>query len=203
MWGYYEFTGSMSANSLRSGLRGPNNIKFADGQHIRFRTPDFKLGGTVVGDRTVEADGNIWFEDLTNNRKAAIIFSTYKKSGFWNKKESGMKDEYIGLIYQSQPIINTALSAKVLYSKTAEDLKDLKSIKDVVKPICEINGSWLKNIKIADKIYWDINDDLPVRYKPCLDNVLPSDWRYREDLIWLKYQYKNIAHKWKVRMEEQ
>lgn len=99
MWGYYEFTGSMSANSLRSGLRGPNNIKFADGQHIRFRTPDFKLGGTVVGDRTVEADGNIWFEDLTNNRKAAIIFSTYKKSGFWNKKESGIKDEYVGLIY--------------------------------------------------------------------------------------------------------
>jgi len=31
LWGYYEFTGSMSANSLKSGLRGPNNIRFADG----------------------------------------------------------------------------------------------------------------------------------------------------------------------------
>ena len=59
MWGFYEFTGSMQANSLKSGLRGPNNIKFADGQHIRFRTPDFKLGGTVIGERTVEADGSI------------------------------------------------------------------------------------------------------------------------------------------------
>ena len=59
MWGSYEFTGSMSANSLKSGLKGPNNIKFADGQHIRFRTPDFKLGGTIVGERTVEADGSI------------------------------------------------------------------------------------------------------------------------------------------------
>ena len=89
MWGFYEFTGSMTANSLRSGLRGPNNIRFADGQHIRFRTPDFKLGGTVIGERTVEADGSIQFEDLTNNRKAVIKFSTYKKSGFWSKKESG------------------------------------------------------------------------------------------------------------------
>ena len=99
MFGYYEFTGSMSANSLKSGLRGPNNIKFADGQHIRFRTPDFKLGGTVMGERTVEADGSIQFEDLTNNRKAVIIFSTYKKSGFWSTVESGQKDEYVGMIY--------------------------------------------------------------------------------------------------------
>lgn len=36
----------------------------------------------------------------------------------------------------------------------------------------------------------------------CKD-VLPSDWRYREDLIWLKYKYLKIAHAWKVRMEEQ
>jgi hypothetical protein len=33
--------------------------------------------------------------------------------------------------------------------------------------------------------------------------VLPSDWRYREDLIWLKYNYMKIAQKWKFRMEEQ
>ena len=30
-WGFYEFTGTMGANSLKSGLRGPNNIRFADG----------------------------------------------------------------------------------------------------------------------------------------------------------------------------
>jgi hypothetical protein len=59
MYGFYEITGSMAANSLKSGLRGPNNIKFADGQHIRFRTPDFKLGGTIMGERTIEADGSI------------------------------------------------------------------------------------------------------------------------------------------------
>ena len=45
-----------------------------------------------MGDRTIEATGHIVFEDLTNNRKAVIIFSTYKKTGFWRKTESGRKD---------------------------------------------------------------------------------------------------------------
>jgi hypothetical protein len=59
-----------------------------------------------MGDRSIEADGNIFFEDVTNNFKACIIFSTYKKSGFWKKTESGLKDEYTGLIYQCPPILN-------------------------------------------------------------------------------------------------
>mmetsp|Transcript_1382 Transcript_1382/g.886 ORF Transcript_1382/g.886 Transcript_1382/m.886 type:complete len:103 (-) Transcript_1382:378-686(-) len=102
----------MGANNLKSGLRGPNNVVFADGHHIRFRVSDWKLGGTVYGERNVEADGNAFFEDLSNNRKACIIFSTYKKSGFFRKKESGCKDEYNGLIYNCSPILNREISAK-------------------------------------------------------------------------------------------
>lgn len=67
----------MSANSFKSGLRGPNNLRFADGHLIRFKAFDWKLGGTVMGDRTIEATGNLVFEDLTFNRKAIIVFSTY------------------------------------------------------------------------------------------------------------------------------
>jgi hypothetical protein len=33
--------------------------------------------------------------------------------------------------------------------------------------------------------------------------VLPSDWRYREDLIWLKYGYQKIAANWKLKLEVQ
>jgi hypothetical protein len=131
------------------------------------------------------------------------MFSTYKKSGFWTKKETGQKDEFTGLIYDCKPITNVALSAKLLYSKNAEEVTDLRKLKDMVKPVCEISGSWLHNIIIDNKKYWDIDEDYPDRQKPCIDNVLPSDWRYREDLIWVKYSYKKIAHKWKVRMEEQ
>lgn len=52
-----------------------------------------------MGDRTIEATGNVFFEDLTNNVKAVVIFSTYKVSGFFSKTETGKRDEYVGLIY--------------------------------------------------------------------------------------------------------
>jgi hypothetical protein len=31
MYGYYEIYGAMSANSFKSGMRGPNNLIFKDG----------------------------------------------------------------------------------------------------------------------------------------------------------------------------
>lgn len=30
---------------------------------------------------------------------------------------------------------------------------------------------------------------------------MPSDWRFREDLIWLKYGFEAIAASWKLRLE--
>jgi hypothetical protein len=74
----------------------------------------------------------------------------------------------------------------------------------MTKKICDIEGSWLRSLRIGDKKYWDIDVDVPSRQRPQVDGiVLPSDWRYREDLIWLKYNYMSIAQKWKFRMEEQ
>jgi hypothetical protein len=59
MYGYYEFCGSFGANSFVSGLRGPCTIEFADGNTLRFNGPDFKIGGSMYGDRTVEPTGSI------------------------------------------------------------------------------------------------------------------------------------------------
>ncbi len=121
-----------------------------------------------MGERTIEATGTIFFEDLTNNYKAAVIFSTYSSSGFFKKTVSGSKDEYKGLIYECEPIKNTAASVRQLYSKKAIELKNLKDIKDLVRPICEISGSWLKNLVISNKVYWDIEKDIPDRFVPCM-----------------------------------
>ena len=93
MSGYLEVVGKMSANSLTSGLRGPTDIVFKDGHHVRFGTPFYRLGGTLYGDRTIEVVGSNTYEDFTNNRKAVVIFNTYKKSGFFYKVISGYRDE--------------------------------------------------------------------------------------------------------------
>jgi hypothetical protein len=167
-WGNYEFTASMGANSLKSGLRGPNNVRFADGHHIRFKVPDFKLGGTVMGERTIEATGNVYFEDLTNNYKAVVILGTYTSTGWIKKTISGSKDEYKGVLYECEPILNPVASARQLYSKKAIEMHKLTDIKDQVRPICEISGSWLKNLVISNKVYWDIERDTPERFTPCV-----------------------------------
>ena len=72
-----------------------------------------------MGERTIEATGNIFFEDLTNNRKAVVVFSTYKKSGFFTTTETGSRDEFTGVIYDCEPIVNKEASARLLYSKNA------------------------------------------------------------------------------------
>lgn len=167
-WGYYEFTANMGTNTLKSGLRGPNNIKFADGQHIRFKVPDFKLGGTVLGDRTIEATGNLFFEDLTNNRKCVIIFNTYKVSGFFSKTESGKKDEYVGLIYNCDPITDPRQTLGELYGKNAIEITELSKIKDLREQICEVEGSWLKRLVIGGKTYWNIEEHIPTRQLPAM-----------------------------------
>ena len=157
-----------------------------------------------MGERTMETTGSVWFQDVTNNYKAVIVMGTYSKTGFWKKVESGRKDEYVGKIYKCNPVANLEASNKLIFGKNQEEYKDLKQIKDMVEPICDLKGSWLRNLVIDGKTYWDIEKDVPFRQIPRLDDqVLPSDWRYREDLIWLKYNYVKIAHQWKVRIEEQ
>jgi len=103
--GYYEITGKMGVNNFTSGMRGPNNLIFKDGQHIRFGFPSYKLGGTITGDRSIETIGSCTFEDLTNNRKAVLLMSTFKKAGYFSGSQSGSKDQFEGQIYDcSKPL---------------------------------------------------------------------------------------------------
>ena len=99
MHGYYEFIGKMGKNSLTSGLRGPNVIEFADGGKIRFNAPDFRLGGTMMGDRTIEGVGTIVYEDIKNNLKAVCVLGTFEKSGFFSKTKTGSRTDFTGVMY--------------------------------------------------------------------------------------------------------
>jgi hypothetical protein len=206
--GYFEICGKMGANNFVSGMRGPCYVDFKDGQHIRFGFPSTKLGGTVMGERTVETIGSCTFEDLTNTRKAVLLMSTYKKTGWITSASTGSKDEIEGIIYDADEISGDLESIKHNYCKDIKFVEDLGHLKDKVHKICNVSGSWLEHITIDEKKYWDIESDIPDRLMPIVESdglgkVLASDWRYREDLIWLKYRYQLIAHQWKVRLEVQ
>ena len=102
-YGYYEFTGKMGKNSLTSGLRGPCTVEFPDGTCIRFNAPDFKLGGTIMGERTIEGIGSLLFEDMANQLRAVVTLGTFKSSGFFSKTHTGSRSDFTGIIYKVKP----------------------------------------------------------------------------------------------------
>lgn len=163
MSGYYEVTGKMGANNLISGLRGPNDIVFKDGHHIRFGFPSYKLGGTVMGERSVETIGTCFFEDLTNNRKAVVQLSTHKKTGWIRSTYTGLKDGIEGIIYESTRLSGNKESIKKNYSKDIEFVNDLKNLKDFKREICTVEGGWLSSLTIDGKVYWEIDAQVPNR----------------------------------------
>jgi len=95
---------------------------------------------------------------------------------------------------------NAQVDEKVLAGKNVEE-EELK-FKDMEKEICPITGSVLSHLKFGDQEFWNIDKTLPKQAKP-VEDPLPSDWRFREDLIWLKYGNLKNAEDWKLRLEEQ
>lgn len=91
MNGYYEICGKMEGNTLISGLRGPTDLRFKDGHHIRFGVPSYRIGGTCWGARSLELIGHCGFEDFTNQRKAILLMNTFKQGYFG--APTGCKDE--------------------------------------------------------------------------------------------------------------
>lgn len=88
--------------------------------------------------------------------------------------------------------------------KSSDKYKKWSHIKDVQEKVCDISGSWLKGLKFDDQEYWNVDWDecRPFRQIP-EERVLPSDWRYREDLIWLERNNMPNADEWKKRQEVQ
>lgn len=120
--------------------------------------------------------------------KAGGIFSSHKFAG--------KTDDFRGMIYRP-----TAKGRK----ETDKKYSKYKHIEEEAAEVfSEIEGSWLRGLIIDGVEWWDIDDpDMrPQRHIP--DRLcLPSDWRFREDLIFLKRDNMKLADKWKVRLEVQ
>ena len=140
MWGYYEMFGKMGGNSLLSGLRGPTTIEFNDGgSKIIFNAPDFKLTGTVFGDRTIECVSSLVFCDVTNDLKATVIMNTYKVDGMFSKKVTGSKTGIEGMIYEMKDCKNFVPK----FGNKQELPEKIKDVKEAKKILCKIEGSWV------------------------------------------------------------
>lgn len=153
IYGSLEFTAKMGGNSLRAGQEGNNYVEFLDYNHkIVVTLPKYILGGTVMGDRTLNMDSTFIFTDLTFGYKAVLIFNPILKSGgmFSSHTYPEKSDEFRGYIYLPIKGVDTS---GIKYKKLSDIDLDLK------KKICDVSGSWLKNIIIDDKEWWSVDDE--------------------------------------------
>ena len=193
-YGRYLFEGKLNKNTLYIRQDGPNYVEFKDKSRIVFSLPLVKVKGMVLGDREFHYAGVAKFLDPLSGIKAVIKMSSAEKKGFFGKRRH---DTFDGRIY----FVKQGIAPKTYKSKDDEDEDDLKYA-DVAKDICTLTGSFVENLIIDGKEYWNIDKQRPSNCKPVKDPI-PSDVRFREDMIWLKYGSLQNAGDWKIRLEEQ
>ena len=81
-----------------------------------------------------------------------------------------------------------------------DKVEDL-NFNDFEESLLNVSGSWLKSLKIGEETMWNIDRDLPSTFVP-VENPLPSDSRFREDMLWTKRNNQKYAQEWKLKLEE-
>lgn len=196
-YGRYEYVakGNATYNVISLQQEGPSIVQYDDGQKIVFSLPGGKLSGMLMGDRLIKWHGNMRFEDSKNRIKAIVKLGAGKKSGMFSKKRTDLIE---GKLYINKDI--PVDSSKKPKSKKDQEKEELK-FSDLEKEIASISGSWLERLTFGKEDYWNIDKQRPLRHVP-VENPLPSDARFREDLLWLKYGENKNAEKWKLKLEE-
>jgi hypothetical protein len=192
LYGRYEFALKFDGNHFRLQQEGPNIVEFSNGDKIVFNMPELKAGGMFFGDRTAKWTGVTKFIDEKNKLKCIIKFNAGKGKGFFSTKRT---DVFHGKIYRYKQFSSPSKPV----SKGDQKKVDVKYT-DVDEMLGDVSGSWLENLKINDEELWHINKFFPTWHIP-VKAPLPSDYRYREDLIWIKHGNLIIADEWKMSLE--
>lgn len=172
--GHHECTASFRPNGIIGGQSGPNFIEFFDGGCVTFSMPRVKLSGIVFGDRFYSYIDKMVFEDKANDVKCELTLDPDALSGVraWIQSASTPCDTIRGKISRSDEVVS------------------------------EMEGSWLDDIKFSGQVYWRQGEYRAYSIIPLPeDQVLPSDSRFRSDLIALKKGDYVTAQSEKERLE--
>jgi len=182
-YGYGEWTAAFRGNSVKGHQKGPHIIEFKDGGRIVYNLPEIWVRGIMLGDRIVEYDGLMKFRDEKNGLGCDLTINPPQSGGGffgWGKKKNPT-DYFQGTVFRS---------------KTG-NLEDEAS-REV---LTVLEGSWLGCIEFDGKIAWDWQLGLPVSIPKPIDNPLPSDSRFREDLMALQSGDIDLANEMKIKLE--
>ena len=189
MYGSVEFKANVKSkgNVINIFFEGSNYVKFPDGHVIEFHYPTTKVSGLMWGERTLNIDGTGLIIDHKNNTRGIVVFHP-------NKPRSEVTNSptcFEGLVYKSK--------SKVKQKNVIDSLDD---ITDIEEEIWEVYGNVLKDLRIDGELFWEMDKYVPFRCHP-MPWPLPSDSRYREDLLWLRYENLKYSQEWKSKLEVQ
>ena len=201
--GYFAFSvvSENFGNTVYVVQKGPVHVEFPlINQIITYSIPKIKLLNAASDkNRSNLFEGYMNVIDVKNKLRGVVKF-------FENKKKF---DIIYGEIFE----FDYPKNFKFVHDNEWEFAKKYKFNNKHYNIISKIKGSWLNKLIINDNIMWDIDKQNPEYIKP-VKNSLPSDGRYREDLIWLyrsfycakdeneRILYQDIAQEWKVTMEK-
>ncbi len=221
----YEISGfwdlSVKAQSFGSEMiinqKGPIYIRFPElNECITCHIPFVKaVNATSQDNRALLFFGNMVFVDVKNKLKAVIKYNS-NKNIFHEIKGCTMNYEFppdYKYIFDNEWEYGNNFVIEKEEISLKKSFRKKKKINDNFKVIDLIKGSFFNRIIIGEEVVCDIVKSVPEQIKP-VRHCIPSDGRYREDLIWLfrsyycsqneeeEEIYRNISMEWKVKMEE-
>lgn len=172
---------ALHANSITGKQRGVVKVCMKNnGGEVWFSMPPCSINGVTFGQRTINFEGVAFIFDPKNDLFCELHFNPDKKGligGLFSKQKT-QKDFYSGQIVKITQSASKKLAKITDYSK----FPGLKEKEDIVEIKGNVEGIWHENCDVDSRNYWRLRDFPPFP----LDierNPLPSDSRFREDII--------------------
>ena len=171
MYGYLITDASIYVNTLYTTRLGKCFIKLKDGTLFQIRLPPIVLKGLSLGDRIFNYYNKCIIQDLTNNLTAYIEM---------NPDEPG----YFASFFKSKKSFPDYFRGRIVDSKfvTPEENNGEHKLDKNAKSYGDIEGEWTSFISFDNVEYWNINNCKALTLYSH-EFTLPSDGRYRQDLI--------------------
>lgn len=203
IYGSLTINGEIHANSINAFNEGWGTIEFKDGHKLKFCMPNLYVWGLVMGSRGLQYTSAIIVIDEANQLKAVLKYSADAKKGITAYFSSARTDVCRGNIYKYDKKKHDEVCAKHK-DKWLPMVNDLADMPDLVKALQKVEGTWLREIRVEGELLWTVQQDVQyLQQHFFVDNPLPSDCRFREDLIWLYRRNEDYSGTWKVKLEEQ
>ena len=211
MYGYFDLSLETKnfGNRITCFTKGLNTLDFfKSNEKIFFSIPSSQIVNAIAkDDRSAHYVGVMIFFDIKNKLRAFVQFA----------KDCNHIADIKGYIfkYEFEPDykFNFDKEYEMFYKIDTNNINKNNNIFKSNDIVSTISGSWLGQLYFDNNKYWDIDEDIPTYIKPVY-NCLPSDSRFREDLIWLyrsfykakneeeRLYYEKLAQNWKLMIEK-